>query len=410
MRSKKLFFLFVYSLGLILSSCGEDRWPEYYPYTQRSLWVDSIMRHNYLWCDSIPSSKTLTSAYFKNPIDFLKEITKLTGENTSYIDTLYSNSNLGYGISYKLYSVNNSKNKVALITDVYSDSPAHDAGIERGEWITAINNDSIYNDDVFANGEQLNLTLGKYISDDNNLISPSTLVFSRQVVMQMPRTISNKGVYATGIFSINDRRIGYLCYSGFEDNMSDLLDKFSKFKDSRVNEFVLDLRYNQSGFSTDAFETLATMLVPSSSLGQNFSHLKFNKYNQSKERVLVLGNTSEAKALNLDLKRIFIITGEKTSGLAEAFIYCMKPFLDVIALGSSTAGKGFGTEFYANANLNLGLYLVTYVAEDKNGDADYFNSISPSKQLDELSNLYQVLPLGNPNELLLQTAINMAIE
>lgn len=38
-----------------LFSCGVDRWPEYYPETGRDIWIDSVMRQEYLWYRDMPS-------------------------------------------------------------------------------------------------------------------------------------------------------------------------------------------------------------------------------------------------------------------------------------------------------------------------------------------------------------------
>lgn len=56
-RNIQLFLL----LGVLaltnLFSCGVDRWPEYYKWTGRDLWIDSVMREEYLWFEDIPDSK-----------------------------------------------------------------------------------------------------------------------------------------------------------------------------------------------------------------------------------------------------------------------------------------------------------------------------------------------------------------
>lgn len=51
-----------------LFSCGVDRWPEYYKWTGRDLWIDSVMREEYLWFEDIPNTKDLN--YFLEPDAF----------------------------------------------------------------------------------------------------------------------------------------------------------------------------------------------------------------------------------------------------------------------------------------------------------------------------------------------------
>lgn len=49
-RGKRLILPLLGTLILTsLFSCGVDRWPEYYPETGRDIWIDSVMRQEYLW-------------------------------------------------------------------------------------------------------------------------------------------------------------------------------------------------------------------------------------------------------------------------------------------------------------------------------------------------------------------------
>lgn len=52
-------------------SCGVDRWPEYYPETGRDIWIDSVMRQEYLWYRDMPSPAA--PDYFQKPEAFLKK-------------------------------------------------------------------------------------------------------------------------------------------------------------------------------------------------------------------------------------------------------------------------------------------------------------------------------------------------
>ena len=47
-RNIQLFLLLGVLALTSLFSCGVDRWPEYYKWTGRDLWIDSVMREEYL--------------------------------------------------------------------------------------------------------------------------------------------------------------------------------------------------------------------------------------------------------------------------------------------------------------------------------------------------------------------------
>ena len=71
-RNIQLFLLLGVLALTSLFSCGVDRWPEYYKWTGRDLWIDSVMREEYLWFEDIPDSKNVN--YFLDPEAFLKSI------------------------------------------------------------------------------------------------------------------------------------------------------------------------------------------------------------------------------------------------------------------------------------------------------------------------------------------------
>ena len=50
MKKRYLQLLLLATLAMpFLASCGVNRWEEYYPLTQRDMWIDSLMREVYLW-------------------------------------------------------------------------------------------------------------------------------------------------------------------------------------------------------------------------------------------------------------------------------------------------------------------------------------------------------------------------
>ena len=58
-RGKRLILPLLGTLILTsLFSCGVDRWPEYYPETGRDIWIDSVMRQEYLWYRDMLFSET----------------------------------------------------------------------------------------------------------------------------------------------------------------------------------------------------------------------------------------------------------------------------------------------------------------------------------------------------------------
>ena len=144
MKIRKL--LYFPLLGLLaltsLFSCGEDRWKEYYPLTGRDLWMDSLMREVYLWYEDIPAANSLN--YFQAPDAFLKSILSKNDKGFSTVDSIMDTPLPSYGFDYTLYKVATSDTTyTALVSYVANNSPAEDAGLERGNWIMLVDGDSI---------------------------------------------------------------------------------------------------------------------------------------------------------------------------------------------------------------------------------------------------------------------------
>ena len=104
MKKRNIQLLLLGILAMMgLFSCGVDRWPAYYPLTGRDLWIDSIMREEYLWFEDIPDSKELN--YFLSPGAFLDKIKSPLDKGYSRVDTLYVVPPPSFGFDYNLYRI-----------------------------------------------------------------------------------------------------------------------------------------------------------------------------------------------------------------------------------------------------------------------------------------------------------------
>lgn len=173
MKIRKL--LYFPLLGLLaltsLFSCGEDRWKEYYPLTGRDLWMDSLMREVYLWYEDIPAANSLN--YFQAPDAFLKSILSKNDKGFSTVDSIMDTPLPSYGFDYTLYKVATSDTTyTALVSYVAKNSPAEDAGLERGNWIMLVDGDSITKktEERLIDGGARTLRIGKYVivKEENN--------------------------------------------------------------------------------------------------------------------------------------------------------------------------------------------------------------------------------------------------
>lgn len=410
----RLFFLLGGFLTLTsLFSCGVDRWPEYYPWTGRDLWIDSVMREDYLWYEEIPAFNDLN--YFIAPQSFLDAVKSSKDNDISTVDTLINTPIPAYGFDYSLSQIpDNDTAYYAMVTYVMPESPAAEAGLQRGEWIMMVDNDYITknNETILTEGDSKNIVIGKYTvhtetAEDGTETETTEVVKDREAALPATRPVTDAVIPASTIIQHNNSNIGYLAYNSFESDSDAQLLEFSKTcATNNVKDFVLDLRYNAGGNMTSV-QTLACILAPADKLGGTLASLQYNQKKSEKNRDLVFDAQLLLGGSNLNLSTVYILTSGTTAGAAEMLINCLAPYMNVIVVGETTKGEYIGTERFDNTQFMWTLRLAVCQILNSRGTANYANGFTPSYSVSPLNDPASVLPLGDPKEALLSAALGI---
>ena len=284
------------TVASLLSSCGEDRTHEYIEKTEEDQWIANQMKDVYLYYQEIPELKSENYFY---PVDEFFPMLLASHDRYSYLEMKEESRTRSYlqPVTYGMDVVvsndptGTTTHQTARVLLVLPGSPAEQAGIKRGDCITAINgkNVSSSNADLLTTGSGVSLTLSTPMTDPttgNIVWMPET----REVTLPAAVAMENNPFFVQKVIERNGRKIGYLVYNEFmrgrDDNNTDdvaymqqMLSVFQQFRQAGVNDFILDLRYNQGGYVTSAQE-LGSLLAPSSALGQEFAHFEFNDKRQ----------------------------------------------------------------------------------------------------------------------------------
>lgn len=424
-----------------LFSCGEDRWKEYYPLTGRDLWMDSLMREVYLWYEDIPASKGLN--YFQGPEAFLKSILSKNDKGFSTVDTIMDTPLPSYGFDYTLYKIATSDTTYnALVSYVAKNSPAEEAGLERGSWIMLVDGDSITKktEERLTDGGARTLHIGKYVivkdennedtegdtetedgdsedaEDDEDDKGVGVIQEIGDVTLPAVRPVTESPVYVNGVIALEgtDYKIAYLAYNSFTAGTAESNEKYNnelrtfsqQCKQLNINNFILDLRYNPGG-EMECVQLLADILVPADRLESPFAFLQYNDKQSSKNRDLILDSQLLQGGANLNLPKVYIITSGTTAGAAEMLINCLKPYMTIVLIGQITKGEYVATETFINPKYPWALRPVVCEVFNSNGEANYSTGFKPDISINETSYLQYYLPLGDPNEILLNTALGV---
>ncbi len=428
----KKYLIIYYCILSLLFSCSPDNTiesggqTEHIPagaYEEDCKWIYSQMNHDYYWRAEMPDS--MSCDYGTDPVTFYKSLLSKK-DRFSYCDNNPSFTGIvespKYGFEYQNYMIG--ETIFSQILYVW-DNNIKKQGLKRGDLIQFIDNCNISRGMIEG---------GRFVPSD-------TLMLSNALID------NNNSVYLDSIYLMTDNRIGYLCYMQFE-SQQDLEPIIKKFWENNINELILDLRYNPGGY-VNTCKYLTNSIAPECAYGNVFQYCTYNDIltaeliketgadkSVSNYSIPNNGNGIIGSALyGLKLKRLFVLTSKYTASASEATIICLKPYMDVILIGEQTYGKGVGswtirdnrfkyqiqpiTMRYHNANMEStpddGIPVDFFIEDGYStskkelGDINEpllkkalsiineGNSVSKSKEIEYLPNIYNIKQLGNPS-------------
>lgn len=428
----KLLKYLLYTWMIVLfSSCGEDRTGEFYALIEDRMWIEEVMRENYLWAEDMPVIEK-EDDYFQEPATFFKNMLSKNalngkGDKYSYMEevkvetgeetrSLTLDRTSTYGMEFLLTSdpTGTTAHSFARVLYVLPDSPAEEAGIQRGDWISAINQDRITSDNYkqLIQGGAISLKRSQIIQTENG--SGWQVRDSLNVGPSIPMEINP--FLMSSVYEVNGQKIAYLVYTEFSTGPNNegtetvyneqMKQIFAQFKAQSPDAFILDLRYNNGGFLQCA-QALGSLLAPASAIGKDFVNLTFNA--QADPQVVRYPFSSEYASANLNLSKVYILTGSQTASASEAVINGLIPYMgteNVVLIGTKTEGKNVAMSSFKNDAHGLILWPVIAFVSNANNEGNYSEGMNPHYELDE-NKLTHWYPLGNPEEYLLKNTLSL---
>lgn len=414
---------------VFLSSCEKDaslNKKQNSPSNSSSVngWIYDVMQQNYLWADEIPAYKqTDTTA---RPDDFFYSLLsdkdgkhdRTNGRNHYYssieedLSTRNSAQNLTYGFSpaYR-YTEANPSLIYAAVKYVLPGSPAEKAGLKRGDWISHYNGIRL----TRSNYVEFHNYTGKMTVVVNQRTTEYGFMNPRELNVEAAINMPENPILVDTVLWVGNRKVAYLLYNsftsgpnGYEDRTYDnqLKSVFSNFASQKPNEMILDLRYNGGGIITSA-QLLATMLAPQHALDGVFCRLKYNeKVRPNTYEYHLKKDLLNDGGANLDLDRLYVITSAETASASELIINGLRPYMDVILVGTRTEGKNVGSNEYSGKDKNHPwiLHPITCWVENKEGFSDYANGFLP--EFDNVEDKFDV-QLGHSDEYMLSQTLSV---
>ena len=437
--NSRCFFLYLFLFSLLFTSCFEDNddngalaseindfvWKGMnasYLYKQEisdldnNRFNDSEEYASYLNSYNSPENLFESLIYERDNIDKFSLIV----DNYIELEQYLSGVSLSNGLNFGLVYLPNSTNEIfGYVRYVNNGSEADLANINRGDIFRSIDDIplSIDNYSDLLSQEVYTVNFANYFNNNTEDVSDDTIELNDiNIELQKVPLIKNP-VHHYSTLNYSGGKIGYLMYNQFVSNYDDYLKTiFSEFKSNSVNELILDLRYNPGGSINSAI-VLASLIT-----GQ-FENEIFNTEQWNNDIQNYWLNNNPEYLINrfmsfqssLNLSRVFILTTRSSASASELIINCLKPYINVIQIGTTTYGKYqasvtlYDSENFSNQNVNrshnYALQPLVLKTLNANGVTDYYNGISPDYEYEERA--FDMGQVGNINEPMLNFAFGI---
>ncbi len=358
-------------------------------------WLRSWSNNLYLWYDEIvdvdpvlhptPRYFDLMRTFATTPSGADRDRFHFTYPTDEWERLSQSGVSAGYGMG--LAALSRRPPRDYRIAYVEPDSPASRAKLGRGARLLAADGTGV----AYGRASILNAAFfpddagetHEFQIQDLGASEPRTVLLTSAIITSDP--VQNNRVMET-----DSGPVGYMV---FNDHIAtaerELVDAMTEFEQADVDDLVLDLRYNGGGYLAIASQ-VAYMIAGPSAAGRTFDELRFNDkhrtFNPVTGRVLApvpfydstigLSVPSGRSLPNLDLSRVFVLTGGGTCSASESIINGLRGIdLEVIQIGTTTCGKPYG--FYPADNCGTTYFSIQFRGVNAKGFGDYPDGFSP---------------------------------
>ena len=413
-----------------LTACDEE-WikptPKPDPENKVTLKVNEFiyegLRSEYLWENTI-NWDAIDFKKEKDPHAFFKRLiykddrwTNLT-DNAEAWNQSFAGISTTYGFDLRFSYIGDTEELVAIVRYVYPGTPADRAGIRRGDLLLKLNGGPITVKNYADFYDKPTIVVNKGILKDKTLTAEPVGVAMTAVEMYQDPILKDTVINKDG------HRVGYLCYSDYtERSTAELIKVFTRFKTAGVTDVVLDLRYNGGGYVSTA-RSLCSILAPEAAMKKKERFLfklwneNYMSYWKSKGRNDELYETFvDTLGINMNLNRLYILTGKGTASASELTLTGLTPYMDVVQIGDTTHGKFCGgivlmpkhlwwdkSASYYQEIKNWGMYVMIYKFSNKRND-EFPRGFAPKYVVKEY--LLELYPFGDERDPLLGKALEL---
>jgi len=302
---------------------------------QLNAWVDASMRDYYLFYDQVPD---VNLADFDSPESLIRALRVLPFDSFSSVSNTttsvaFFDEGAGFGVGFFWRF---DEERKARIIYVHDEAPSAKAGLRRSDIVVAVGG--------IPWGELSSAALAEITGTRDAPLEARWDLISGESgeAYSVNMTVAEYNintVLATNLITHPEYSgvIGYLAFNNFiENSEEELQDAFAQFKANAITDLVLDLRYNRGGRTRIARMLAALIASPGTDDQLLIEYLYNDKYQDRN-----FARFFEPQANGLGLSRVIILTTGSTASSSEIVINSLKPYIEVVSIGTTTVGKPY---------------------------------------------------------------------
>ena len=388
-----------------LASCGGDGDDDHYDddnptfsctVANEKTWLRGYMNSQYFWAGRSPSPSPegyadpavyLDALRFQGDDDEPRDRFSYIESRAAFDEFYVDGRTLGYGVA-----VNGTEGTLPLkVRYVDPQSPAATAGVQRGDTVVSVNDTPAAA--LVQAGDFSVLSPGragdamKLVLEANGVQRTVTLAAARYDLVP----VTAAAVLPMG----NGGKAGYLSLKDFITQAEGpLATAIADFRRQGATELILDLRYNGGGRVSTATH-LGSLVTGATYAGRTFTDLVYNAANQQRNARYRLASQPGAA-----FPRVVVLTGPRTCSAAEMVVNGLKPYADVVTIGSPSCGKPVG---FSPVDQCDNVYsIVNFESLNANGQGRYYQGLPVTCAVrDDFAK-----NLGDPSEALTSAALS----
>jgi C-terminal processing protease CtpA/Prc len=420
------------ALIFVLVSCEKEPDPDPDPDPDPELpeeililneWIWEGMNEVYLWEQFIPTinyTQEPDPKAFFNKLLYEDDRDSWITEDYDALIASFQGVQLSNGMAAQPGLINNN-DVISVVQYVTPNSPAAEAGVQRGDVIISIDGEPLTASNYFELYYQTTATFEFGSYDGENVVHDGRYVEITSIELNQNPVLHREVIEYEGA------RIGYFVYtqftSGQEGEWLDTLNAvFDEFITAGVTDVVVDLRYNPGG-SLDLSAYIASTLGSATAMENNEVYVKlvwndlYNEYwkqadlnddgradgENSFQLVIKLPDSDR----NMNLPRVYFLTTDGTASASESLIIGLEPYTDVIQVGTATYGKCYGSitldDWENPKRHNWAMQPIVIKYSNAEGLTDFVDGLDPDYFVQEY--LLELAPFGSFEDPLLARAL-----